>query len=58
MTDSFSGLLIGLVGAVVLVYLLIVVNFQSWLRPVHHHHRPARRAGRHRLDAVPHPHAR
>ena len=33
MTDSFSGLLLGLAGAVVLVYLLIVVNFQSWLDP-------------------------
>jgi len=33
MTDSFDGLLIGLAGAVVLVYLLIVVNFQSWRDP-------------------------
>ncbi|HYM29629.1 MAG TPA: efflux RND transporter permease subunit [Steroidobacteraceae bacterium] len=33
MTDSFTGLLIGLAGAVVLVYLLIVVNFQSWQDP-------------------------
>ena len=33
MTESFNGLLIGLAGAVVLVYLLIVVNFQSWLDP-------------------------
>ena len=33
MKASFSGLLIGLVGAVVLVYLLIVVNFQSFLDP-------------------------
>jgi multidrug efflux pump subunit AcrB len=33
MTDSFTGLLIGLAGAVVLVYLLIVVNFQSWRDP-------------------------
>jgi multidrug efflux pump subunit AcrB len=33
MTDSFDGLLIGLAGAIVLVYLLIVVNFQSWLDP-------------------------
>jgi multidrug efflux pump subunit AcrB len=33
MTDSFSGLLIGLAGAIVLVYLLIVVNFQSWRDP-------------------------
>jgi multidrug efflux pump subunit AcrB len=33
MKASFFGLLIGLLGAVVLVYLLIVVNFQSWLDP-------------------------
>jgi len=33
MTQSFQGLLIGLAGAVVLVYLLIVVNFQSWRDP-------------------------
>ncbi|HTS47364.1 MAG TPA: efflux RND transporter permease subunit [Bryobacteraceae bacterium] len=33
MTSSYQGLLSGLVLAVVLVYLLIVVNFQSWLDP-------------------------
>jgi multidrug efflux pump subunit AcrB len=33
MTDSFRGLLAGLTGAVVLIYLLIVVNFQSWRDP-------------------------
>jgi multidrug efflux pump subunit AcrB len=33
MNASFFGLLVGLLGAVVLVYLLIVVNFQSWLDP-------------------------
>ncbi|MBS0578632.1 MAG: efflux RND transporter permease subunit [Proteobacteria bacterium] len=33
MGDSFRGLLIGLAGAVILVYLLIVVNFQSWMDP-------------------------
>jgi len=33
MNASFSGLLYGLVFAIVLVYLLIVVNFQSWLDP-------------------------
>jgi multidrug efflux pump subunit AcrB len=33
MGDSFTGLLIGLAGAIILVYLLIVVNFQSWLDP-------------------------
>jgi multidrug efflux pump subunit AcrB len=33
MRSSFSGLLAGLALAVALVYLLIVVNFQSWLDP-------------------------
>ncbi|MEX3930308.1 efflux RND transporter permease subunit [Paraburkholderia phymatum] len=33
MNDSFSGLFAGLIFAIVLVYLLIVVNFQSWLDP-------------------------
>ncbi|HEX4748987.1 MAG TPA: efflux RND transporter permease subunit [Bryobacteraceae bacterium] len=33
MHQSFVGLLTGLAGAIVLVYLLIVVNFQSWLDP-------------------------
>jgi multidrug efflux pump subunit AcrB len=33
MQSSFTGLLAGLIFAVVLVYLLMVVNFQSWLDP-------------------------
>lgn len=33
MENAFSGLLFGLLGAVVLIYLLIVVNFQSWRDP-------------------------
>jgi multidrug efflux pump subunit AcrB len=33
MTSSFFGLAVGLVMSIVLVYLLIVVNFQSWLDP-------------------------
>src|SRR6266566_5261338 len=33
MKYSFQGLALGLVGAIVLAYLLIVVNFQSWLDP-------------------------
>lgn len=33
MDKAFSGLLYGLLGAIVLIYLLIVVNFQSWLDP-------------------------
>ena len=31
--EAFSGLSLGLLGAVVLIYLLIVVNFQSWVDP-------------------------
>jgi multidrug efflux pump subunit AcrB len=34
MQRSFSGLLLGLVGAIVLVYMLIVVNFQSMRDPL------------------------
>ena len=33
MNNAFSGLLFGLLGAIVLIYLLIVVNFQSWSDP-------------------------
>jgi multidrug efflux pump subunit AcrB len=33
MNAAFSGLGFGLVGAILLIYLLIVVNFQSWLDP-------------------------
>jgi multidrug efflux pump subunit AcrB len=33
MNAAFSGLGFGLAGAIVLIYLLIVVNFQSWIDP-------------------------
>jgi multidrug efflux pump subunit AcrB len=33
MNSAFFGLLFGLAGAIVLIYLLIVVNFQSWGDP-------------------------
>jgi CzcA family heavy metal efflux pump len=33
METAFSGLSYGLVAAIILIYLLIVVNFQSWLDP-------------------------
>jgi CzcA family heavy metal efflux pump len=33
MTSAYSELYFGLLGAIVLVYLVIVVNFQSWLDP-------------------------
>jgi CzcA family heavy metal efflux pump len=33
MNDAFNGLFLGIAAAIVLIYLLIVVNFQSWLDP-------------------------
>jgi multidrug efflux pump subunit AcrB len=33
MNTAFGGLLFGLLGAIVLIYLLIVINFQSWSDP-------------------------
>jgi multidrug efflux pump subunit AcrB len=33
MNSAYSGLLFGLLGAILLVYLLIVINFQSWSDP-------------------------
>jgi multidrug efflux pump subunit AcrB len=33
MNAAFAGLIFGLIGAVALIYLIIVVNFQSWLDP-------------------------
>ena len=34
MNTSFGGLTLGLLGAIVLVYLLLAINFQSWLDPL------------------------
>jgi len=34
MNASFTGLGVGIVAAIVLVYLLLVVNFQSWMEPL------------------------
>jgi multidrug efflux pump subunit AcrB len=33
MNSAYSGLLLGLLGAIVLVYFVIVINFQSWSDP-------------------------
>jgi len=33
MLTSYTGLAIGIAGAILLVYLLIVINFQSWMDP-------------------------
>ena len=39
MRASYVGLGMGLVMAIILIYFLLVVNFQSWLDPfIHHHH--------------------
>ncbi len=35
MRESFNGLFGGMGLAVVLVYLLMVINFQSWIDPHH-----------------------
>ncbi len=56
MDTSFTGLLFGLLGAIVLIYLLLVVNFQSWRDPfVIIMALPAAPRGN-CLDAVCHPH--
>ncbi len=34
MNSAYAGMLFGLIGAIVLIYLLIVVNFQSWGDPL------------------------
>ena len=34
MNSAYAGMLFGLLGAIVLIYLLIVVNFQSWGDPL------------------------
>jgi multidrug efflux pump subunit AcrB len=34
MHKAFSGLIVGMVFALILIYLLLVVNFQSWLDPL------------------------
>ena len=54
MKTSYIGLAAGLRVAIVLVYLLIVVNFQSWLDPFIIISALARRADRHRVVPVPH----
>ena len=52
MTSAYQQLFVGLAFAIVLIYLLIVVNFQSWLDPFVIVMALPTRACRHRLDAV------
>ena len=54
MRRSYLGLLAGLGFAIILVYLLIVVNFQSWLDPFIIITASTRRAGWHYRIPVPH----
>ena len=55
MQNSFYRLGLGMIFAVVLVYLLMAVNFQSWMDPFIILMALPGRAGRYRLDAVHHP---
>jgi hypothetical protein len=55
MDESFQGLSYGLIFAIVLVYLLLVVNFQSWLDPLIILMALPGRPLRHPLDALHHP---
>ena len=52
MRTSFIGLSVGLVFAILLVYFVMVVNFQSLARSIHHSDGAAGRAGRYRTDAL------
>ena len=54
MAAAYQQLFVGIALAVVLIYLLIVVNFQSWLDPFVIVKRAADRAGWNRLDVVHH----
>jgi len=56
MQTSFRSLALGLVLAIVLVYALLVVLFQSWLDPFIIMMAVPGRAHRHPVDARPHPH--
>ena len=56
MESSFIGLGVGLLAAIVLVYFLIVVNFQSWLDPFIIITALPGASGGYLLDAAAHPH--
>ena len=34
--ETFHDLYLGIIGAILLVYFLMVINFQSWLYPTHY----------------------
>ncbi|MFO0733327.1 MAG: efflux RND transporter permease subunit [Nitrospiraceae bacterium] len=55
MYEAHAELIFGLLAAIVLVYLLIVVNFQSWLDPFVIVTALPWRVGRHRLGPIPDP---
>ena len=53
---AYVEMLVGLIAAIVLVYLLIVGQFPIVARSLHHHYGLARRIGGHRVVLVPDPH--
>ena len=53
MQSSFTRLAVGMVFAILLVYLLMAVNFQSWLDPFIILTALARSDGRRVVDALP-----
>ena len=55
MNTSFQNLEIGIAAAVIFVYLLMAMNFQSWTDPFIILDRAPRRLCGHRVDAVPDP---
>ena len=55
MKTAFNSLFLGLLAAIVLIYLLIVVNFQSWLDPFIIITASAGSLGGYFVDAVCHP---
>ena len=52
MDSAFSGLLFDSLGAIVLIYLLIVVNFQSWSDPFVIITAASRSVSRHCVDVI------
>jgi len=56
MNSSYVELGVGIAFAILLVYFLMAVNFQSWLDPVYHHHGTSRRTYWDCLDTFCHSH--
>ena len=53
MRESYTGLFTGIALAIILVYLFLVMNFQSWIDPLDRADGGAVCPGRGAVDAVP-----